>query len=115
MTGADMRVPFPTLLLTLLLAAPVLAAQPAPPADAQRFQLAPGDSGVTRIDTATGAITHCVERNDRWTCQPVTPGVLPPATTTATAPAQSAERTLATKIVGRLFAMVKALKHPHAG
>lgn len=98
----------------MLFAAPSFAAPPA--TDAGRFQLAPTDSGVTRIDTATGAISHCTEQNGAWTCQTVASGVERGITTATTATAApSPTRTLAAVIVGRLLTLVKALKRPHAG
>jgi hypothetical protein len=113
----------------------------------------PSETGVTRIDTATGAISRCASSNGAWTCQPVAgsavgasaPAALaaaqadptvaaalaslatrvdalagrvdalaakPNPTTVPAAPA--AEPGFASKLVGRLFDLVKALKHPHA-
>jgi hypothetical protein len=51
----------------IVLGGPVLADE-APP-DAARYRLAPSDSGFTRLDTATGAITRCEKRDGAWACR----------------------------------------------
>ena len=60
-------------LVTIVSAAAVLpaAAQDgAPPAG--RFQLAPGEgSSFVRLDTRTGAVSHCRQENGVWHCQPI--------------------------------------------
>ncbi len=60
-------------LVTIVSAAAVLpaAAQDgAPPAG--RFQLAPGkDSSFVRLDTRTGAVSHCRQDDGVWHCVPI--------------------------------------------
>jgi hypothetical protein len=36
-----------------------------------RFEVAPGATGVTRVDTATGAVSHCTESSGVWFCERV--------------------------------------------
>jgi hypothetical protein len=49
---------------------PAAAQDSAPPAG--RFQLAPGDGGgFVRLDTRTGAVSHCRQENGVWRCQPI--------------------------------------------
>ena len=51
-------------------AVPAAAQDDVPPAG--RFQLAPGeDSSFVRLDTRTGAISHCRQDNDVWHCRPI--------------------------------------------
>jgi hypothetical protein len=42
-------------------------AEEAPPA-AGRYQIAPDEDGFVRLDTETGAMSHCVKRQGAWTC-----------------------------------------------
>jgi hypothetical protein len=51
----------------IVLAVPGLADEAVP--DAARYRLAPSDSGFTRLDTATGAITRCEKRDGAWACR----------------------------------------------
>src|SRR5262245_19687150 len=48
----------------LVAAVPVAAAS-----DAPRFALQPSPGGVTRVDTRTGAISHCAFRDGAWFCE----------------------------------------------
>jgi outer membrane murein-binding lipoprotein Lpp len=49
---------------------PAAAQDGAPPAG--RFQLAPGEGGgFVRLDTRTGAVSHCRQENGVWRCQPI--------------------------------------------
>ena len=52
----------------LVVAVPGFAAE-AP--EAGRYQLAPGAEGFVRLDTRTGATSHCTRREGVWRCQPV--------------------------------------------
>jgi hypothetical protein len=36
-----------------------------------RFQMQPTDNGVLRLDTQTGAVSHCKPSGDTWACQMV--------------------------------------------
>ena len=60
-------------LVAIVLAAvgvPAAAQDGVPPAG--RFQLAPGDGGsFVRLDTRTGAVSHCRQENGVWRCQPI--------------------------------------------
>ena len=54
------------------LAAPAAAqAPPAEPpgAEAGRFSFAPVEGGVMRLDSRTGAVSHCARRPSGWTCE----------------------------------------------
>jgi hypothetical protein len=53
---------------TLAVAVPGFAAE-AP--EAGRYQLAPGAEGFVRLDTRTGAMSHCTRQEGVWRCQPV--------------------------------------------
>ena len=56
----------------LPLAAALLAVTPALAQDTGRFELAPAPGGFTRLDTATGAVSHCARRDDGvWYCEPL--------------------------------------------
>ena len=49
---------------------PAAAQDGVPPAG--RFQLAPGDGGsFVRLDTRTGAVSHCRQDAGVWRCQPI--------------------------------------------
>jgi hypothetical protein len=58
----------PILLLagTLGLAVPALAQDVAAPSG--RYQIAPDEDGFVRLDTRTGAMTHCGKRAGAWRC-----------------------------------------------
>ncbi len=60
-------------LVTIVLAAvgvPAAAQDGVPPAG--RYQLAPGDGGsFVRLDTRTGAVSHCRQERGVWRCQPI--------------------------------------------
>ena len=52
------------------IAVPAAAQDAVPPAG--RFQLAPGQGGsFVRLDTRTGAISHCRQDNGVWQCEPI--------------------------------------------
>ena len=49
---------------------PAAAQDDVPPAG--RYQLAPGEGGsFVRLDTRTGAISHCRQQDGVWHCQPI--------------------------------------------
>jgi outer membrane murein-binding lipoprotein Lpp len=49
---------------------PATAQDDVPPAG--RFQLAPGEgSGFVRLDTRTGAVSHCRQNDGVWRCEPI--------------------------------------------
>jgi hypothetical protein len=59
-------------LYVLVVAGAVLGAVPslaeeAPPS-AGRYQIAPDEDGFVRLDTETGAMSHCVKRDGAWRC-----------------------------------------------
>lgn len=55
---------------SLAVIVPAAAQDGAPPAG--RFQLAPGEAGgFVRLDTRTGAVSHCRQENGVWHCQPI--------------------------------------------
>jgi hypothetical protein len=58
----------PILLLagTFCLAVPALAQDAAAPSG--RYQIAPDEDGFVRLDTRTGAMTHCGKREGAWRC-----------------------------------------------
>jgi hypothetical protein len=59
-------------LLAASLAANSALAQPAPPAnDAWRFKLQKVDGGFLRLDSQTGQVSFCREKNTNWTCETV--------------------------------------------
>jgi hypothetical protein len=122
---------------------PAAAQDGAPPAG--RFQLAPGDGGgFVRLDTRTGAVSHCRQENGVWLCQPIMDSGLADRltalsdkvdhlssgldrlslrvdklTAVAAAPA-TADHTagksegFAQTVVYRLLEMIRTLKHGHA-
>lgn len=47
-------------------AVPSWAEEPAP--SAGRYQIAPDKDGFVRLDTETGAMSHCVKREGSWHC-----------------------------------------------
>jgi len=60
------------ILLVAVGAMPALAADGAGPAGSiGRFELAPADTGFTRLDTQTGAVSHCDEKAGAWVCTPL--------------------------------------------
>jgi hypothetical protein len=50
----------------MLGAVPSMAAE-APPS-AGRYQIAPDEDGFVRLDTETGAMSHCTKRDGAWRC-----------------------------------------------
>lgn len=55
-------------LATVLLTGSIaLAAEPA--GTAKRFTLSPGPQGFVRLDTASGALSHCAYKDGQWTCE----------------------------------------------
>ena len=58
-----------TFAFAVLVAAPVLAAETAD--GPGRYALGPSSDGFVRLDTATGAVSHCVQTNDVWRCEPL--------------------------------------------
>jgi hypothetical protein len=44
------------------------AAADDPPPDAGRYSVLPSPDGFIRIDTATGAVSHCGKREGAWYC-----------------------------------------------
>ena len=98
--------------LVLALAAPIAAQSPA----GQRFEVAPGETGVTRLDTQTGAVSRCRPQDGAWTCEAVAASApsLHPAAGGSRPSAPVAMRSLAARLVDRLVAVVGRLKHPHA-
>ncbi len=61
----DFRRLFLTLAGTLCLAAPSRADDPG------RYALGPSRDGIVRLDTATGAVSHCQPENGVWHCEPL--------------------------------------------
>ena len=53
----------------VLVVAPVIAGDA--PAGAGRYELAPSDTGFVRLDTQTGATSHCAPRDGVWFCEPL--------------------------------------------
>jgi hypothetical protein len=102
---------FPFALVLLLIAVGALAAEQ--PVE-QRFEIAPADTGATRLDTQTGAVARCQTRNGEWTCTPVPAAATPSVAVTTAKPSQPAAlRAAAGRAIQRLLAMVSRLKHPH--
>lgn len=71
-----------------------------------RYELAPSATGFVRLDTATGATSHCAEVGGIWQCQPLaeTDGAL-----AAKLDALSAEVTRLAAALAELTARVDAL------
>lgn len=96
------------LALALLAAAPAAVAV-AVSASAQRFEVTPAPTGVTRVDTATGSVSHCTQSDGVWFCDRVGPdvAVAPP---TAVADLKRLSETIAalTAKVDRLAAELAA-------
>jgi hypothetical protein len=61
-----MKRPILLLVGTLLLAVPALGQDSALPLG--RYQIAPDADGFVRLDTRTGALTHCGKRDGAWRC-----------------------------------------------
>jgi hypothetical protein len=57
------------LFVVALVAAPAALAQ-----DAGRYEVAPAPEGLIRLDTRTGATSHCAELDGVWRCEPVIEG-----------------------------------------
>jgi len=106
----SMRFPF-ALLVLLIAVVPLAAQEPV----GQRFEIAPADTGVTRLDTQTGAVAHCQTRNGEWTCAPVPAAATSSAAATTRLSPPSALRAAAGQAIERLVAMASRLKHPHRG
>ncbi len=53
----------------LLMVAPAVAQNAA--SGTGRYQIAPGPEGFTRLDTRTGSLSHCTERDGVWRCEPL--------------------------------------------
>ena len=61
-----MKRPILLLVGTLLLSVPALGQDSALPLG--RYQIAPDADGFVRLDTRTGALTHCGKRDGTWRC-----------------------------------------------
>lgn len=61
-----MKRPILLLIGTLLLSVPALGQDSALPLG--RYQIAPDADGFVRLDTRTGALTHCGKRDGAWRC-----------------------------------------------
>jgi hypothetical protein len=55
------------LLLVMLIAAPVMAQQTA----SGRYTMTPSGEGMLRLDTQTGAVSHCMQDTGRWVCKSI--------------------------------------------
>jgi outer membrane murein-binding lipoprotein Lpp len=103
-----------------------------------RFTVEPGPGGVTRVDTETGALSHCTPRDGTWQCEPVGPAtpadpdrlseaiaalnarvdalsarvdqVMPPVAA-AGAAQEAAPRPFTAEAVARFLEMIRRLKH----
>ena len=64
-----MRRPLIAVAGILLLTTPALAQ--APISGAGRYRITPSEEGFTRLDTETGAISHCGKRDGVWYCEPL--------------------------------------------
>jgi hypothetical protein len=53
---------------TAMLALPAASEEAGPAVG--RYAITPEADGFTRLDTRTGAVSHCTKRDDVWTCQP---------------------------------------------
>ena len=58
----------PILFLAALLALPIAAAGQDASAPSGRYQISPDEDGFVRLDTRTGAMTHCGKREGAWRC-----------------------------------------------
>ena len=95
------------LLLALILAMPVAAQE-----SGLRFEIAPGAVGVTRVDTQTGAVSHCSANQGGWACDPVAAAAPAAATDRVPSGPPAALRPAAVRMLDRLVAVVGRLKHP---
>lgn len=88
----------------------LMAQAPAP--SAGRYEIAPDENGFVRLDTETGAMSHCVKRGDAWHCD-----VLAEDRTEADARLESLQRELETltKTVDALAARVATLEAGRSG
>ena len=103
---------------------------------AGRFEVTPDNQGFIRVDTRTGATTHCTRVGGGWSCQPVIEdvGALSEALReadrridslaarldrlaggTEAAAAAEEDRGLIATAVERLLELVRALRHGRAG
>ncbi len=64
-----MRRPLIVIAGILVAVAPAIANEAA--LGAGRYQIAPAEDGFTRLDTATGSISHCGKRAGVWQCEPL--------------------------------------------
>ena len=55
----------------LVLGLALLLAGPAGAAEIGRYVLKDVEGGFIRLDTETGAVSHCSVRNETWRCEPV--------------------------------------------
>lgn len=55
----------------LVLGLAVMLAGPAGAAETGRYVLKDVEGGFIRLDTETGAVSHCGLRNETWRCEPV--------------------------------------------
>jgi hypothetical protein len=55
----------------LVLGLALMLAGTAAAAEAGRYVLKDVEGGFIRLDTGTGAVSHCSVRNDNWRCEPV--------------------------------------------
>lgn len=68
-------------LFSLLGVTATAPAQAEPPVDPKgRYSMSPVDGGFLRLDTETGAVALCVEKDAKWACEPVKDGATTPAT-----------------------------------
>jgi hypothetical protein len=58
----------PILLLAALLSLSTSASGQDAPAPPGRYQIAPDEDGFVRLDTRTGALTHCGKQEGAWRC-----------------------------------------------
>ena len=61
------------LVLAVLILVPIAGAACAegPPAPAGRYQIAPDKDGFVRLDTETGALSHCMKGEGTWRCDTI--------------------------------------------
>lgn len=57
--------------LLVLAASAGLAAAEAPSDGKGRFSMSPVDGGFLRLDTQTGEVSLCTQKDDAWACEPV--------------------------------------------
>src|SRR5690606_31051714 len=46
----------------------------APATQAGRYQISPDERGFVRLDTETGAMSHCGQQQGVWRCEPLAEG-----------------------------------------